>query len=414
MAIAAMVGVIVWIAWPGDAEPTAGDGASVNANGDSSVGDNSGLTLNSVAGPAAPANTGTHSRTNSSASVQAGLGSVLNGANQRTGNENAIVAPPLEPPLNLNSGTDRNSNTGHNSTTPAPVLIDPTDSQRPKLALNHEIDGLKQVLAAVRAYSTATTGEAGVSMQKGMALIADGKYIEGRRMLSKLLWLRGSALDHRDADTIRRTLDSVNKSLVFSDRTLNDDPHAEIYVVQNGEYLSSIAKRYHITYQLIEQINNVDARRIRVGQKLKVIKGPFHVVVTKSAYRMDIYLQEADGSMTYVRNFPVGVGKNDSTPIGTWICKPGGKLANPSWTHPHTNKHYPADDPKNPIGEHWIALRGTDSNTKGLSGYGIHGTVDPSSIGKQASLGCVRMHTDDVAMVYKLLVDGKSTVHIQP
>lgn len=42
--------------------------------------------------------------------------------------------------------------------------------------------------------------------------------------------------------------------------------------------------------------------------------------------------------------------------------------------------------------------------------YGIHGTIDPDSIGKQSSLGCIRLHTDDIAMVYDMLVEGKSMV----
>ncbi len=422
MMIALMVVLIVCIAWPGGADSTQG---SADANDNNNQ--NAGLTANTLDGPPAPVlpNTNnTHERTHANATpnpttdanrstIQAGLGSVIGNTHRRTPGNNTIQAPPLEQPLNIRATTDDSSN-AQNTKAPAPVLIDPTPDQRPSVALNKGIEGIKEILASVRAYSSVTPGEVGAMLKQGMDLIGDGQYIEGRRVLSKLLWLRGSALDHRDADTVRRTLESVNKSLVFSDRTLHDDPHAEIYVVQDREYLSTIGRRYHITYQLIEQINNVKATRIRVGQKLKVIRGPFHAVVTKSAYRMDLYLQEKDGSMTYVRSFPVGVGKDDSTPIGTWVCKPGGKLENPSWTHPHTNRHYKRDDPNNPIGEHWIALRGTDANTKGLTGYGIHGTVEPESIGKQASLGCIRMLKNDVALVYKLLVDGKSTVHIQP
>ena len=50
----------------------------------------------------------------------------------------------------------------------------------------------------------------------------------------------------------------------------------------------------------------------------------------------------------------------------------------------------------------------------GHSGYGIHGTIEPESIGKAVSLGCIRMHNEDVAFVYKLMMPGKSTVTILP
>jgi len=293
-----------------------------------------------------------------------------------------ISVPPLEEPIDVSArpSDSLKAVSGADGSTPAPVYITPGPQARPQFAAGGLIPGLNQLLSKFAALSPTTVGELGATMRQGMGLITDGKYVEGRRMLSKLLWSQGSALDHRDADTIRRTLSSVNNSLVFSDRSLHDDPHAEVYVVQSGDLLSRIGRRYHMTYQLIEQINKVDARRIRVGQKLKVIKGPFHAVVTKSAFRMDLYLQETNGSMTYVRSFPVGVGKDDSTPTGAWICRSGGKLENPSWTHPRTSKYYAPNDPANPIGEHWIALQGVDSNTKGMKGYGIHGTVEPESI----------------------------------
>ena len=68
----------------------------------------------------------------------------------------------------------------------------------------------------------------------------------------------------------------------------------------------------------------------------------------------------------------------------------------------------------NPIGEYWIGLKGTEEATANLAGYGIHGTVEPESIGQSASRGCIRMYADDIAMVYRMLAGGKSTVVIQP
>ncbi|RME39135.1 MAG: L,D-transpeptidase, partial [Planctomycetota bacterium] len=41
---------------------------------------------------------------------------------------------------------------------------------------------------------------------------------------------------------------------------------------------------------------------------------------------------------------------------------------------------------------------------------GIHGTIEPDSIGRSVSLGCIRMHNEDVEEVYKYLVERHSTV----
>ena len=43
----------------------------------------------------------------------------------------------------------------------------------------------------------------------------------------------------------------------------------------------------------------------------------------------------------------------------------------------------------------------------------IPGTIDPDSIGKMASMGCIRMHNEDVALVYEYVVAGKTTVVVK-
>jgi len=57
----------------------------------------------------------------------------------------------------------------------------------------------------------------------------------------------------------------------------------------------------------------------------------------------------------------------------------------------------PHNDPKNPLGERWIDLG--DS-------YGIHGTIEPDSIGTAASRGCIRLRDADIIEVYNFLVNG--------
>lgn len=273
---------------------------------------------------------------------------------------------------------------------------------------------LADMVSRVTLTTPAAPGSAGATLKQGMNLIAEGKLIEGRKILSRVLTSGDPSVTASDALAIRDTLASINKSIVFTDRTLENDSLVEIYTIVSGDLLSTIARKYKVTYQLLEQINNIDAKRIRVGQKIKVLKGPLHAIVDKSDYRLDVFAKDTDGASIYITSFSVGVGKDDSTPIGSFICRSSGKVINPSYTHPRTGKFYAAEDPENPVGEHWIALEGTDEHTKGIRGYAIHGTIEPESIGKQASLGCVRMLAKDVEQIYKLLVDGHSTVVIQP
>jgi lipoprotein-anchoring transpeptidase ErfK/SrfK len=49
----------------------------------------------------------------------------------------------------------------------------------------------------------------------------------------------------------------------------------------------------------------------------------------------------------------------------------------------------------------------------GRTSYGIHGTIDQTSIGKQASMGCIRLRAADIALVFDLMVEGQSKVVVE-
>ena len=72
----------------------------------------------------------------------------------------------------------------------------------------------------------------------------------------------------------------------------------------------------------------------------------------------------------------------------------------------------PYGDPANILGTHWLALEPT-GDTPRVSGYGIHGTWDDTSIGKQSSAGCVRMRNSDVEELYVLLPRGTPVLIVE-
>jgi lipoprotein-anchoring transpeptidase ErfK/SrfK len=86
------------------------------------------------------------------------------------------------------------------------------------------------------------------------------------------------------------------------------------------------------------------------------------------------------------RSYPIALGKMlTPTPRGTY------KIINK------------AINPGGPYGVRWLGL-----NRKG---YGIHGTNNPSSIGKNVSHGCIRMYNKDVLELSNLVPIG-TTVKI--
>jgi lipoprotein-anchoring transpeptidase ErfK/SrfK len=122
----------------------------------------------------------------------------------------------------------------------------------------------------------------------------------------------------------------------------------------------------------------------------------------------------AEPGWTYLCSFPVGLGDKGTTPIANFSVTEGSKLIDPHWANPRTGERFAADNPLNPIGERWMGLEGVDARSRAYTGYGIHGTIDPSSIGREMSMGCIRMAAADVEIVYELLTGRVSVVKIVP
>lgn len=141
-------------------------------------------------------------------------------------------------------------------------------------------------------------------------------------------------------------------------------------------------------------VNGVaDARRLRVGQTLKVPLEPLAVVVRKSAFDLTVTLGGAP-----IERFSVAVGADAKTPVGTFAASDC--LRNPDWYM--NGRRIPFGSKDHIIGTRWIGLSGGS----GSDGIGIHGTNDESSIGKPVSMGCIRMRNADVERLFEWLGTG--------
>ncbi len=86
-----------------------------------------------------------------------------------------------------------------------------------------------------------------------------------------------------------------------------------------------------------------------------------------------------------LKEYPIAVGKMVTpTPAGTYTI---------------LNKQ---TNPGGPFGAFWMGLSKPH--------YGIHGTNNPSSIGKDVSHGCIRMHNKDVLDLAKRVPIGTKVV----
>lgn len=83
------------------------------------------------------------------------------------------------------------------------------------------------------------------------------------------------------------------------------------------------------------------------------------------------------------KNYPVAVGK-PSTPTPTGVYKIITKIVKPGGI----------------LGTRWMGLDIPDGP------YGIHGTNNPASIGKEISNGCIRMYNQDVEELFNMVKIG--------
>ena len=315
---------------------------------------------------------------------------------------NAMADAPSAPPSQATPPADPNR-----STEPRGVIGDASaPATRPAI--------LAVAISAPAPLPIVSAADAKGLLAEGKAKIDAGDLLGGRQTLNEAL--NSGELSAPDVALAKTQIADANKTIIFSNRHFSDDPYGGTFTVPPGGVMARIAKTYCVTPELLCRINAMtDPRRLRASQIIKVVQGPFHAVVNKSAFTMDLYLGGVPGekSTMYVETLPVGLGKDDSTPTGTWIVEPGRKLTNPKYYSPRGEGVIDAADPKNPLGKFWIGIAGTDGQAVGKTSYGIHGTIDPTSIGKQASMGCIRMHNEDIALVYEMLVEGKSSVIVK-
>ena len=280
----------------------------------------------------------------------------------------------------------------------APAVPTPKPAAQPVIA---------EPLAGADAQNDESSLQAKESVEEALKLRDAGKIIEARELLNDTL---NEKLSPNLRSAVKFQLNKLAEKWLFSAEVFDGDKLTSRYQVQQGDHLERIAQKYKVPYEMLMQINGIDRPELlRAGQYIKVIEGPFNVVVYKSNFTMDLYLQDK-----YIKTYRVGLGKAEyETPSGRWQVESGGKLIKPTWTDPDTGKTYVGNDPDYPLGSRWIAIEGIDDATRPRTGFAIHGTKDPDSIGTRSSRGCIRLYNGDVVEVYNLLYGGISEVQIK-
>jgi len=243
----------------------------------------------------------------------------------------------------------------------------------------------------------AGTDDAGAqAADEGLAMMPD-RPVAAQKRLSEAVRAGVTGLK---AAQVREAITSLADKLQLSSHRHRDDTYSKAYKVAPGDTLTGIGQRHCIPYALIMKLNGLTTTDIMAGQTLKVIQGPIHVEILKARKELRAWLGDV-----CLRTYEVGIGAEDSTPEGTFVVR--NKVKHPPYQPQHKprSEHRASGAPDNPLGSRWIDIG---------NHYGIHGTIEPDSIGRSVSEGCIRMHNTDVEELYDMVVIGATKVVIRP
>ena len=189
-----------------------------------------------------------------------------------------------------------------------------------------------------------------------------------------------------------------------------DDVIGRLAVIrlEKGDTLPDIARHFGLGINAISAANPaVDVWVPEAGERVVL---PLNFILPDAPRKgivvnlatMRLFQFKGDAVSRLVSTYPVGVGtKEKPSPTGPmYVAR---KATRPTWHVPasiaeaHRKKGDPLPatvppGPENPLGEYALYLS--------KSGYLIHGTNKPASIGLKATNGCMRMYPENVKMLY--------------
>jgi L,D-transpeptidase ErfK/SrfK len=189
--------------------------------------------------------------------------------------------------------------------------------------------------------------------------------------------------------------------------------------LEKGDTLPDIARHFSIGINAVSAANPgidiwVPEARERILLPLSfILPDALRKGIVINLASMRLFHFEGDDKLSTVSTYPIGVGtKERPSPLGQMYIER--KMVRPTWYVPasiaedHRKKGDPLPakvppGPQNPLGDYALYLS--------RSGYLIHGTNKPSSIGLRATNGCIRLYPEDIKRLFEN-TPVKTPVHI--
>jgi lipoprotein-anchoring transpeptidase ErfK/SrfK len=199
---------------------------------------------------------------------------------------------------------------------------------------------------------------------------------------------------------------------------------AQLPALGYRDVVEMLGERFHASPSLLRRLN--PQTRFAAGDAIRVpnvlvgedpteaqpnahaSKGGADVTITVTRSTSTLTVKDQSGKVAFFA--PVTTGsEHDPLPIGTW--KVTGVQRDPAFhynpdlfwdANPANSKAVIKPGPNNPVGVVWIDIDRPH--------YGLHGTPEPSMIGKTTSHGCVRLTNWDALVVASFARPGTAVI----
>jgi hypothetical protein len=178
------------------------------------------------------------------------------------------------------------------------------------------------------------------------------------------------------------------------------------YLVQAGERLEDIAKKYSVPWQLLAKINGIDRPdQLQPGQKLKVLRGPFSALIDLGDRQLTVML-----ARRYAGKFAIDIDPQVTVEEGQWRVDQ--KLVTPGNLNMASSVPATSSREKGESGateEQSLILSNTARKTGQIAILRGSGSASPP-VATEPENRVIRLKTADVRDVFDILSVGSEVI----